>query len=348
VAGFLQNASQARGLLDLLAGGPGRRRTERLTQYQTLLRQLPTTAAGALGPLLTSTSEADAGAGRGLLGEYLRRRSPESRTGLEQQAATLEASRNEETRAAQRQPGLMLADRLGIAGARQSLERGRQALAEGPLRLRMLREQLTGQRLSNEGALLGNQAARLGLAAPQPALPYGEPPKGYFPVQSPSGQVEYIPQPGTAPFNDAQAGRDELENIVRDVQAFQLEMESAGPTGTEYVGPKATRLKFLRGNVLARVAKLRALGVLQPTELENLEGQLPDPTAFSANVGAMLSGLDPTGAAMDYRRAVLQAPYEAMREAFEEKLRQHSATYWYTRGNPSLLPEGAGGGSGQW
>lgn len=211
-----------------------------------------------------------------------------------------------------------------------------------PTRLALLREQLTGQQLANTAQARQNRVNALADAAPIPALPFGTPPKGYFPVARPdTGTVEYIPQPGTEPYNKAQSTVDLLGETIRRVQRFQVLVDQAGASGTEYSGPVATQLAAERGTILSAVAQLRNLGVLQPGEYELLDSQFPDPTSFSANVSAALSALDPTGSLLDRKRSTIQAPYSQLRQDFEQRLRKARSTFWYVRHDAGMLPEDA-------
>lgn len=189
---------------------------------------------------------------------------------------------------------------------------------------------------------LGLAQARLEAAKPQPVLPYGTPPKGYFPVQAPGGDIEYIPQPGTQPFQQAEEAVRTQENLMRDLHLFQTSVEKAGASGTELFGELANTLRFQRGNVLSGLAKLRNLGVLQPGEYEILEQQLPDPTSVTRNILGAAALFDFTGISSDAAREAIQAPYTAYRKLVEDRLRQSYKTYWYIPATPGALPETAG------
>jgi len=75
--------SEATSLWDLISGGPGKREGVRRDEVRNLLQQLPTSAAAALGPLLTSSDPRQQAFGQQQLQEFQRRRSPEAQQGLE-------------------------------------------------------------------------------------------------------------------------------------------------------------------------------------------------------------------------------------------------------------------------
>ncbi|MDH5276940.1 MAG: hypothetical protein OEW88_11005 [Gammaproteobacteria bacterium] len=315
--------SEATSLWDLISGGPGKREGVRRDEVRNLLQQLPTTAAAALGPLLTSSDPRQQAFGQQQLQEFQRRRSPEAQQAMQYQQQAIEGQRLGQQ-----------SQRFGnLLAATQELRQQRLA----PLQEQQMQGQLKLQGLQTQK--VQNELIQQGL--PVPAEPYGTPPKGHFPVLSPSGSVEYIPQPGTPGYLKAQEAEQIQARILKNLALLQSQIDDAGASGTELVGPRANNLRFLRGNVLADVAALRNLGVLQPAELENLEAQLPDPTSWGRNIGAVFSALDPTGSGLDLMRDSIQAPYTQMRRLFEDRLRQTRKTYWYVPATPMALPEDA-------
>ena len=213
-----------------------------------------------------------------------------------------------------------------------------QASAMAPLQQQQARnaialqqEQLTQQRAAT--------AAALEAAKPQQSLPYGEPGKGYFAAVSPSGEAEYIPQPGSEPFNTATSRVRQLEEALRAINQFQESVEKAGASGTELVGPLANSIRFLRGNVISTVALARKLGTVQPADYEVLDSQLPDPTGLWRNAMANYGALDPTGSLFDLSRQSVQDPYTKLREEFELRLREARRQYWYVPAIPTLPEE---------
>jgi hypothetical protein len=207
-----------------------------------------------------------------------------------------------------------------------------------------LQRQETAARLQVQGLQAREIKNRLDLmdAEPKPIFPYGEPPKGYFPVINPVTQnPEYIPQPGTEQYNKAQAAVQEIENIILDIQKFQKLVDKSGPSGTEFFGPDAALLELQRGTILSRVAALRNLGVLQPAELENLDSQLPDPTSMLRNLFSTMTAFEITGTVPRKTRETILSPYTDLRKDFELRLTNARNTYWYVSHRPNMLPEDA-------
>jgi hypothetical protein len=291
--------------------------SDRKSALEPLLRQQPTTVAAAVGPLMASPDAGSRQQGQALFQQYLARQSPETQARLQGQGLQNQATQQAMDQAGQAFPLVQRSRQLGIQQQQQSLEAGAFQMQQAK-----------------------NQAL-LQAAAPQPVLPYGEPPKGYFPVAAPSGNVEYIPQPGTEPFVKAEESVRAVEDAIRDLRQFQTTVASAGPSGTELWGPKANALNFQRGSVLARLAKARNLGALQSFEFESLDQQLPDATGWTRNVMGSLAALDVTGMAPDYAQEAIQAPYRAMRQNLEAELRKMYSTYWYVPKTKGALPEDA-------
>ena len=55
-----------------------------------------------------------------------------------------------------------------------------------------------------------------------------------------------------------------------------------GGVGTETHGEDAQRLASKRGAIIAEIAKLRDMGVLDKNEYERLDDQLPDPSGWTS------------------------------------------------------------------
>jgi hypothetical protein len=118
-------------------------------------------------------------------------------------------------------------------------------------------------------------------------------PAGQAWVNSASGMV-LAPLPNTPAYEKA-AGTDESltaaqGRIDRMLSIMQGEERTVGGrrvrvggTGsTALTGEKAAELSGLRAELIADIAKLRDMGVLQGGEMERIEATLPDPTAFSS------------------------------------------------------------------
>lgn len=305
-----------------------RTREQRLQALQPLLAKFGPETAAQVGAAATSAQPDIGAAGVSVLGGLLGQLDPQYQTDLANRQQALESGRLGQQ--AQRFGNLL-----------QALEE-RRSQQRFPLEQRARRLQNEGLALGNTGQRLTNEALDLKNSLPVPVLPYGKPPEGRYPVMAPSGRVEYIPQPGTEDFNNAQAANREAADALKDIHLFQQTVESAGPSGTELTGPAAATLKFQRGNIIARIAKLRNLGVLQGFENVAIEEQLPDPTTWGRNVAAYYGMLDPSGTLWDYQRQTIQQPYTAMRELLEARLRQQRQQYWYVDQVIGALPEDAG------
>ena len=90
-----------------------------------------------------------------------------------------------------------------------------------------------------------------------------------------------------------------------------------GGTGTELWGEGSAKLATLRGGIIADVAKLRDMGVLQQGELENIEKQLPDPTSWTGPLQNNASTL---------------SAYKALQEQFQQKRAA------YLKAHPWMVP----------
>lgn len=152
------NLVQANSLMDFLLKGPERRVQERVSALTPLMRQLPTTVAAAIGPQITSNDPALQQQGQGLLAEYLRRNSPETRQGLESARLADQSRRFDNTlrgRAEQR--------------AQQAADQ-QAAMFPGQQQLQGL--QIQGQRLQNRAQQIQNQQLQDAIQnAPRPIPP---------------------------------------------------------------------------------------------------------------------------------------------------------------------------------
>jgi hypothetical protein len=292
--------------------------SDRTAALQPLLRQMPTTAAGALGPLLASP---DAGArqqGQALLQEYLGRQSPETQARLQGQGLSNQATQLGMDQAGQAFPLIQQSRRLGIQQQGQNL-------AMGGLQLSQLRQQMSQQ------AALPTQAqqdtmdfmAENGLA---------EIPKGMVVqrriAQGPNGQAvqfrDLAPLPGTTQYEAAYSGVQKLEESATLTNEF---LDLLSQVGTEYRGADALKLTQLRDRIIGVYGKaLIDLGTLQPGDLQRLEKSLPDPTALG-------SQLNPWSAEN------IGQVYEQILGQMEAQLQQGRKVHWYVPSRPVLPGE---------
>lgn len=192
-------------------------------------------------------------------------------------------------------------------------------------RLGMSREQLGLARNADARA----QAAADAKPAPgAPELP--KLPVGMMYVDSSSGTVA-APIPGTPDYakvidtqkqlGKAQANIARIVDIVAGVEQTTPAGKKirTGGAGSELYGEKAAELSTLRAEVIADIAKLRDLGVIQQGEMEGIDKSLPDPTSWASAVGLN-------------RNASTVKAYETLREQFKNKQTAHRSS------NPWLIP----------
>jgi hypothetical protein len=294
--------------------------------YQPLLRQLPTTAAGALGPLLTANDAAVQQQGQSLLAEYLQRQSPEARQGRAYGEGQLAAQR-------------LAQQSQGYRNTLSALEeKRRQAAFPG---------QLKGQQIQNQGGLLSQELTRLQIdalknpapaAAPTLADTYervngGKLPSGHRAQLriTPQGDQFLDAQPieGTPDYVKSVTAARKAEDGLELIDTF---LDQLVLYGTEKGGGKARLLKQSRDRLLANYGTvMQSLGVLQPGDLERLDAALPDPTSFGNQLNPM---------AAESIAKVYQQFYEQWKR---EVLGPARETYWWVEPRPVTPEEQAGG-----
>lgn len=153
-------------------------------------------------------------------------------------------------------------------------------------------------------------------------------PAGYTPYMSKSGPT-LKPAEGTAPYaqavgteqslTDAQARIGQMIDLVAGTErTVNGKKVRTGGQGSELYGDKAKQYSVLRGQIIADVAVLRNLGVINDKEGERLANELPDPSSF----------FDGT---MSFNTSTVKA-YETLGEMFRGKIKSHR------RANPWLEP----------
>ena len=189
-------------------------------------------------------------------------------------------------------------------------------------------------RRRNEAARLGMEQQRLALETrlAQGKLTEAQGlPKlsaNYMYAPSASGIVA-MPIPGSQDYAKGVQGEKSMVeatqqiNDMLDIYMGREQVTPAGKkirmggSGTELWGENAARMSTIRGQIIANVAVLRNMGVLQGGELENIEKMLPDPTAWSGPF---------------QRNKSTTAAYKELQRQFEQKLVSHREA------NPWLLP----------
>ena len=277
------NLGQANSLMDFLLKGPERRVAERTRALTPLMQGLPTTVAAALGPQLTSNDPTLQAQGQGLLAEYLRRNSPETRQGLETARLGDQTTRfNNVLKAQAEQRAQAEADRQAQLFPGQRQEQG--------LRNQVLGAQLQGQELQNRQAAAGPPPPSVGQQLTQTwEAQNGVPMPKDFRAQprfTPDGRpfLDIQPVEGTAAYNTALDAVRGGEEAVKMIDAM---LDDLALYGTELRGPHAATMRQRRDRIIGYYAQLQGLGVLQPGEVERLDGVLPDPTAWGAQLNPM-------------------------------------------------------------
>lgn len=178
------------------------------------------------------------------------------------------------------------------------------------------------QRRALERARFGLEQQRVNQAGGTGAP---ELPKGWMYTQSAAGTVA-MPIPGTKDYADVTKTEQSLNSAITNIGNFldTYAGKQTGPTGvrvggagTTLSGETAGKLSSQRAKIIADVAVLRDMGVLQAGELENIEKQLADPTS-----------------AWSYGRttAGTTKAYDELQKQFKDRLKAHRDA------NPWLLP----------
>lgn len=121
-------------------------------------------------------------------------------------------------------------------------------------------------------------------------------PVGYGLVNSASGVVA-APLPGTDDYAkvtakdqnlaDARARIGTMIDMIEGVETTDARTGKKvrkGGIGSELWGDNAAKYSTLRGQIIADVAVLRDMGVLQSGEMERIEDQLPDPSKWTSGL----------------------------------------------------------------
>lgn len=129
-------------------------------------------------------------------------------------------------------------------------------------------------------------------------------PSGYQWVD-PSNPTELQPIPGGPPAVEREQAVGRLQQAMTNIDKLKGLITENG--STILFGPESGQAGQLRSSIIADVAVLRNMGVLQPGELDAIEATLVDPTKFSS----MLTWDEKA-----------QEQYTTLRSQFEERLRQ--------------------------
>jgi hypothetical protein len=245
-------------------------------------------------------------------------------TGRDALADTRYATEWDANRADQAERARLANQAAGLDQSRFGLEQGRYGLAERQFGLGQNQWQQEFDLRKRAQDRLDKLADAKVDGPDLPKLPvgYGWQPDG-------QGGMVAAPAKGTPDWSKGVAGLQSLtaadKNIgtlvdmlsgVERVTPGGVKVRSGG-LGTEMFGENAGKYSALRAAVIADVAKLRDMGVLQAGELERLEEQLPDP---SSKWGPL------------QQNSKTKKSYEELRQQFRAKRDSH------VQANPWLLP----------
>ena len=269
----------------------GQQQQANAQSYQPLLRQLPTTAAAALGPLLTSQDPRLQAMGQQQLQEYQRRGSPETRQGLAANQQGMDIQGRQQAQADALYPGQRQMQGLQIQGQQQA---NLPPAAPAPMS--------RGQQLA--------QAWEADTGAKMPA--------GMRPQlrATPDGRAFVDAQPieGTPAYQTAQEGMDDLEKAIAENERFR---DKLAEVGTEYRGADANLLNESRAILVSHFGNaMMKLGVLQPGDLARVDAALPDPTSFGNQLNPAAAG------------NIMQA-YDQLGQQMTEQLQKQRDRNWF-------------------
>ena len=295
----------------------GEQKAQAREDFMPLLRQLPTTAAAALGPLLTSNDPTIQAQGMQQLQEYQGRNTPGYRQGLAANEQSMANAKAAEGRAAGLYPGQLTSQRLGIQGQQQSLAAGQMAMTAA------------------EQALLKPPDAATAFKA-ETGLDL---PKDFMVVRNPYTKTnQAVPMPNTTLYNQ---GADEMakqEGAVRSLNQFLASVDQAGASGTEYIGPLAKEIKKRRYDAMAALRAAGNLGTPTGGEQAMVDELLPDPTGLWRNMYGAETNLLTGGMGSDLFKQNIISPYVAMRDDAQRKLEDLRKRYHYIPATPGLIP----------
>jgi hypothetical protein len=136
--------------------------------------------------------------------------------------------------------------------------------------------------LATQAARLANQKARLEIDALR--SPSTLPDRITLPVLDANGSVteQTVDSPSSAGFNKTLT---EIESSFRGAGSLtELSQMVAQPSGTEFFGPDADRMRALSANAVLGYAQAKGMGALQAPDLELARAVVPDPSGFLQNV----------------------------------------------------------------
>jgi len=124
-----------------------------------------------------------------------------------------------------------------------------------------------------------------------------------------NGQLADIPLRDTPRYTDAVTELDTFERAVTDVDAMITSIEKSG---SEFFGIESGQQALAYGQILAHMAQLRELGVLQKSDIEFMQDALTDPSG----IDGMFTG----------NKRMIEG-YKTAQRFFQDKLREANQKY---------------------
>ena len=175
---------------------------------------------------------------------------------------------------------------------------------------RMDREQqLTIAEDRAEALRVNNEQKAQALQLTQGPAGFGSQASGTRRVELDDGSFADVPLRDTPRYTDAVTELQTFERAVTDIDAMITSIETHG---SEYIGVEAGQQALAYGQILAHMAQLRELGVLQKSDIEFMEAALTDPSTI-------------TGMHTSSERMI--ESYKTAQRFFQDKLRESNQKY---------------------
>jgi hypothetical protein len=132
--------------------------------------------------------------------------------------------------------------------------------------------------------------------------------------------VAYLP--GTKQYAEAYERMQGAVGALRLVNRIQADIDQAGPSGTDMLGTRATRVGGNRSQLMSRIFQARGLGAPQGPDVELVERGLPDSTSFWSNVRGAYQGAVTLGGAIltPPIKSELKQGYQTVAEEMQQTL----------------------------
>ena len=241
----------------------GEQQAQGRQDYMPLLRQLPTTAAAALGPMLTSQDPRIQAMGQQQLQEYQRRGSPETQ---QQMAGNQLVQTNAATDQSQKNalfPGQLAGQQM--------------AAQEHALRMQLTQQQIEAGQMAMEAAQVAGQNVNQQNALAYEAETGNQVPSNY---QAKRGGNGFYLQPvvGSEPYQKDQLAVRDSEDAARLIGDYA---DLANTVGTEQWGVNAGKARTMHRLLMGKLAAMNKAGALGDQELMFYTGAIPDITEIT-------------------------------------------------------------------